>query len=732
MHKRITQVLLVAVSVTILMEPAHADPTGSPSSYSANITPDNIVIDGNLDEPLWARAQVMRLTQQSPAPGSPTPYLTEIRILRGTKLIYIGVVCHDPNPDRLSIHTLQRDQDQSGDDNVMITLDTANQKKLAYAFQVNAGGAMADGLISPGYTNPNSTIGSPLDYSWNGYWDAAVKRTADGWTAEIAIYTQSLQFNEGEDTWGVNVSRYVPREQLTLVWTGITLNATPTNLEWEGNLSGVKGLTQGSGFEFDPYILVQRDTATHGDKSKAGFDLKYNFTPETAGLFTYHTDFAEAEANTLQANISRFSLLIPETRAFFLDGSNVFTFSHNLSSEFIPFYSRNVGLNNNGETVPLDEGVKLLGQGNSLSFGALETRMAATDASSPTNLFAGRAAFNIDDEWRAGALVTRGDPLGRSSNTLTSFDSTWSTSHLDGDKNLNLAAWAGRSTGDIAVGNRNGYGFDIEYPNDLWYADFNYNLFGDALTPDMGFLPRPGTKQYSTSVTYQPRPTADGPLSWIRQIFANVNYYFVTDLDNRVQSEDWGFNPIQWVSQNGWSLGSGILPKHEVVASPFPIVPGAVIPAGTYDFATSYVGVTSPKANPFTFSVTGEVGGQYSGRSRNFISDFSYANLGGQFSIDLAPSILWVNTPQGNGIVRVDSLTVKYSFTPNLTLSTLTQYNSISRTVAANTRLQWILKPGRYLYLVWNHGQELDPNILQGTQTITGNQVALKVVWGLY
>jgi len=90
---------------------------------------------------------------------------------------------------------------------VMIVLDTFGQKKLAYVFQVNAGGAKADGLISPGFSNASSNTPT-VDFSWNGYWDAAVKRTTDGWTAEVRISTQSLQFNAGNATWGLNVSRY--------------------------------------------------------------------------------------------------------------------------------------------------------------------------------------------------------------------------------------------------------------------------------------------------------------------------------------------------------------------------------------------------------------------------------------------------------------------------------------------------------------------------------------------
>ncbi|MGH8313080.1 MAG: DUF5916 domain-containing protein, partial [Gammaproteobacteria bacterium] len=470
----------------------HAQPPAFQAPVTeAGVKTGEITLDGVLDEPAWRTASVITLTQQNPHPGAATPFTTTVRILRGKSHLYFGIVCDDPDPAKIAIHTLQRDVDQSSDDNVMIVLDTFGQKKLAYVFQVNAGGAMADGLISPGYHNNNN--GSSVDYNWNGYWNAAVKRTATGWTAEISIDTQSLQFNNNHAVWGLNISRYVPRDQLTLAWSGINLNASPTNLQWEGKLTGTQGLNQGSGLEFDPYAVTEYSDTKHDTASWTGFDLKYNFTPELAGRFTFHTDFSEAQANSQQINASPYARPIAETRAFFLDGANVFTFSHNLGNSFIPFYSRSIGLIN-GETVPLNEGVKLLGHTDGWTLGVLDAQMAGTDFSNGTNLFAGRAIYNINGNWRVGTLITHGDPTGQASNTFTSFDSTWSTSTFGGDKNLNLSGWVARSSGsDVPAGTPNGYGFDVEYPNDLWYADVNYNYFGDALNPGLGFIQRPGT-----------------------------------------------------------------------------------------------------------------------------------------------------------------------------------------------------------------------------------------------
>lgn len=698
---------------------------------SAGITTGNIALDGDLNKPVWQTAPVITLTQQNPHPGVTTPFTTTVRILRGQHHLYLGIVCDDPYPKDIAVHTLQRDADQSSDDNVMIVLDTFGQKKLAYVFQVNAGGAIADGLISPGYHNSNSNTPN-VDYNWNGYWNAVVKRTAHGWTAEIGIDTQSLQFDNRYAAWGLNVSRYVPRDQLTLVWSGINLNASPTNLQWEGTLNGVQGLSQGNGLEFDPYAVTEYSDTRHDTASWTGFDLKYNFTPELAGRFTYHTDFSESQANSLQIHASPYAQSIPETRAFFLEGANVFTFSHNLGQNFIPFYSRSIGLVDGG-TVPLDEGVKLLGHTGGWTLGLLDTQMAGTDTSNSTNLFAGRASYNINDQWRVGTLITHGDPLGQSDNTLTSFDSTWSTSNFNGDKNLNVSGWGARSEGDsLTAGTPNGYGFDVEYPNDLWYADLNYNFYGDALNPGLGFIQRPGTKQTSADVTYQPRPGTDSAFSWVRQFFFDTNWYYVTDLDNRVQSDDWTFTPLQFTTQTGWHWSANVSTNHEVLASAYELVPGATIPAGSYNFVAGHMNMNSPSSNPLGFGLSAETGDIYNGHYKDFFPNVSWSAPGGHFTASLLAGVLWVYTPQGNGIVRVSELNLGYSFTPDLTLSTLTQYNNISHTVSENAILQWNIQPDRIFYTVWNHGLTMNPNLLQGQQTIAGNTLIVKLAWGFY
>ena len=90
----------------------------------------------------------MKLTQQAPKPGQPTPYETLVRVIVTNERIYFGFTCKDPDPRHIAIHTMRRDGDLTGDDTVGIVLDTYGDRRTGYFFQINAAGTRVDGLIS--------------------------------------------------------------------------------------------------------------------------------------------------------------------------------------------------------------------------------------------------------------------------------------------------------------------------------------------------------------------------------------------------------------------------------------------------------------------------------------------------------------------------------------------------------------------------------------------------------
>ena len=168
--------------LTPAMEPAAL--AAEPPLVAAAPAASRIVLDGALDEAAWGQAGVISgLTQQEPFPGKPTPYGTRVLVLADRETLYIGVECTDPQPEKIAVHTLQRDADLSADDTITVVLDTFGDGRTGYLFRVNAGGARQDGLVS---------ISSDPSYDWDGLWDARTRRGATGWTAEIAISARTF------------------------------------------------------------------------------------------------------------------------------------------------------------------------------------------------------------------------------------------------------------------------------------------------------------------------------------------------------------------------------------------------------------------------------------------------------------------------------------------------------------------------------------------------------------
>src|SRR6266850_3437911 len=342
---------------------------GPPPIVTAGTADSPIRLDGALDEAVWARAGVIRdLIQQDPQPDEPTPYRTEVRLLVDRENLYLGVRCLDPEPDKIAIHTMQRDGDMSGDDAVSFIIDTFEDARTGYFFRINAGAAKQDGLVS-------GPEGASLD--WDGIWDARARRGSEGWTAEIVIPARTLRFPAGSAGWGFNVQRYVARERIRLRWAGTTLDASFTDLRRAGRLEGVGDLRQGPGISVSPYALGRREArfqpSATGGQGDAGLDVTWSIAPERSAVGTINTDFAETEADTRQINLTRFDLFFPEKRSFFLEGANQFDFGSGLGldQDFVPFFSRRVGLVGNDQ-VPINAGVKLVGRHGPVGVGVLD------------------------------------------------------------------------------------------------------------------------------------------------------------------------------------------------------------------------------------------------------------------------------------------------------------------------------------------------------------------------
>lgn len=119
--------------------------------------------------------------------------------------------------------------------------------------------------------------------------------------------------------------------------------------------------------QVNPYFLVANGSTREGqqleekdDELEIGGEFKWALTPNTVIDGTINTDFAQADVDQQVQNLTRFSVLFPERRQFFLENANIFRTSS--TSLIQPFFSRRIGLNENGQPIPIDAGLRFTSQ----------------------------------------------------------------------------------------------------------------------------------------------------------------------------------------------------------------------------------------------------------------------------------------------------------------------------------------------------------------------------------
>lgn len=660
-----------------------------------------IVLDGVVDEPAWSGAASVQLTQASPRPGEESPYATSVRVIAAADRLWVGIDCRDPDPARIAVHTRVRDREMEGDDRVSVALDTFGAGPTGYLFEINAAGNRRDALIS----GPEG-----ISAEWDGVWQAAVARGPGGWSVEIEIPARSLQFRRGLASWGMNVARWVPRERLELLWSSPTLDSAVIDLSRSGELTGVAELEQGLGLSFVPYALARGvdDRTSRTGEAEAGGELYYNLTPQLLGVLTVNTDFAETEVDDLIANLTRFPLFLAEKRGFFLEGANLFDFGIGLDELFLPFYSRRIGLVE-GEPVPILAGAKLLGRVGRAGVALLDTRTEAIAGVPATNLFAGRFTWDVDERLRVGLVATDGDPDGSSSNSLVGVDATWRTSRFRGDKNFAAGAWVAASQGDpSAAGQEHGYGFKVDYPNDLWDAYVSFAELGDALDPALGFLQRPGVRRYAGGASFQPRPRGALAAS-VRQFFFELYPTLATDLDDETESWRLFTAPLNVRLQTGDRFEANWVPEYERLRAPFEVAEGVVIPAGEYRHTRYRLEAESSEHRPFAGGVTWWFGSFFDGDLDELEVYSSWTSPGGLVALRGDWQRFVGDLPSGDFAFSLATLRADVALPREATVSTLFQYDSGEETLGANVRLRWTLRPGADLFVVWTRDWRGEP-----------------------
>jgi hypothetical protein len=672
-----------------------------------------IAIDGVLDESAWHTApKIGDLVQRQPNPGQAPTERTEVTLLHDRVNLYIGVVAHDSEPHRVIGTQMARDASLMSDDRVEILLDTFRDQRSAFYFATNPAGVLVDGLIANGQLNND----------WDAIWQVRARRSSVGWVAEFAIPFKSLSFPVGQTVWGFNLSRNIYRKLEDGRWSGARLETQFFQVSEAGEITNLEGLTQGVGLDARPFMagrwLHVGATGEDDGTGRPGVDLFYHVTPSLKLSATFNTDFGETEVDTRQINLSRFSLLFPEKRSFFLEGAGVFNFSSTgpepaggipaAGADVYPFFSRQIGLLA-GREVPIDAGLKLTGTVGRTDVGLLSVR--SRDLREDEQLIVDAKTFlvarvkrNIFQQSYVGAIFTRGHPaLGQSGRTYGA-DMRLSTSRfLGAPRNLVVNAYGVKSVTTTHRDRNWSYGFSAHYPNDRVSAQIAVREIQENFQPALGFAQRDNVRLLRVAASYNPRPRFLN----IQQMFHDIYYTRFTRLDyGEVESWDLFVTLLDWHLRSGDSL-HGMLdfnPTYERVFEPFEISPGVILPPGEYRFTRFRSnGVSTAAKRPLSAGFTLAWGNYWSGKAEQYTTTVTY-KLPPRFTMNVTTNQTFARLPEGHFTARIVTSNVNLAVSPFLSFSNLIQFDNRSRNLGWQSRMRWTREPGTDLFLSFHQG----------------------------
>jgi hypothetical protein len=682
---------------------------------------ESIDLDGRLDEGVWMRAvPATNFRQRDPDNGAPATEQTEVRFVYDDDKLYMGVTLFDSEPDKLIHYQMGRDGNLPADDKLQWAIDTFNDGQTAYWWEMNPLGSMADALRGANNTN---------NRRWDGIWDARTTRSDIGWTIEMEVPFRTMNFNPDTDGWGVNFQRTIARKNETNLWMGWPRNQGLNRMSNAGLLTGVQNVSQGRGLDIKPYVVGTaeafpgREDTPNNTEGQVGVDVFYNITPSLRTNLTLNTDFAQAQVDARQTNLTRFSLLFPEQRDFFLDGSLFFDFvsaagggggggggfggGGSGGETLIPFQSRRIGLGEDNTPQRINFGGKLTGQAGAFDVGVLQVQTGDESGNDGGSLGEDFTVVRLKrrmfrESFVGGMYTLRHTRDGGLDDRQTiGVDLRLATSNFRGSDNLNATGYFLRTSNPLdTVGKNAAFGAEVAYPNDFWSLRAGYQEIQENYEAATGFTRRTGFRLLSQRVSVTPRPRQH---PWIRnfRFGADMKVFLDPDDSNRLLTRELDVTAIQLFTHRQESIELHVLPTYEYLQRDFEIEDGVVLPAFTdYSFLRYRIQGRSNNRKPISVQPRVEWGEFFSGDRLQLNTTVNYRAAPGHF-YQFTHEWNRVSLAEGDFTTTLYRAIFETQFNPRISLVNNVQYDTQSAAIGWQARFRWILQPGNDLHLVY-------------------------------
>lgn len=718
---RILPILVLTTAGIFPPSPALSQNTRSEhqARFSLNIARANEVVkvDGDLSEPVWQTAALATdFWLKWPRDGGPAPEQTEVRCAYDDKFLYIAAVCRDSTPNYV-IQSLKRDVGYWDSDGFAVVLDPANAANNGWFFAVTAVGVQSEGLLSLGSDG--------ADLNWDNAWLVETKSYPDRWTAEIAIPFRILRFKEGQTTWGINFIRNDLSNGVYSTWTQTPFQFNADDVAWAGSLIwDVPPRRTKGNYNLIPYANTSfsKNYEEKGDwktKPNAGLDAKIGIGSGLNLDLTLNPDFSQVEIDEQVVNLTRFDVQLPEKRTFFLENADLFG---NFGIPPIrPFFSRRIGLDDDGNPLPILGGLRLTGNLDRDTRIGVMTMQTGKKGDEPSRNFSalalnrrlfGRttvAGYFLDREEFDGTEMMK-NRYSRNAGLEILFISTngrwqsWLTNHRSFKPGISGKNWWGNAGFQYAT-RRFRWLTDLLYMGENYHADLGFEQRIENFDVVLDTTIRLGYNFIYNEFGYQIFPKNGN---------SRLNYTEIGGEIFTVLNPDGSLNEMS--NQVGMTMNFkntsqfafGINPNWANVPVSFKfddeddLEKCPALPAGHYQYMTAGMEWNSDYRKRLFLVASAEAGGFYNGQqySANValtwrIRAIANIRLGAEFSL--------LDFPAPFCDVELFNLTprVEVFFAKNLWWTTFLQYNTQADNFNVNSRLQWRFRPMSDFFLVY-------------------------------
>ncbi len=694
--------------------------TGSESSYPLIKTHEFIQVDGLLTEPIWSEVAVATgfwMSYPVDDREADAAIQTEVRLTADDQYLYIGVICYGPQD--YVIKTLKRDAEFSDGDGFGVVLDPVNEKTNGFVFGVNPAGVQTEYLVTSQTGRRRDPepgrLQEGINIAWDNKWFSEVTNYPDRWEVEIAIPFKTLRFEGSRNTWGINFFRLDAGSNSIQTWSRVPIEFNEIDLGYTGSLNWeVPPEKTKKNLALIPYV---RGSMTKDYENaepldyhlQAGVDAKIPVSSSLNVDLTINPDFSQVEVDEQVINLTLFDIRLPEKRLFFLENSDIF-------EDFgippmRPFFSRKIGLDENGNPIPILYGARLSGNVNKdLRIGLMNLQTRETDDFLPQNY----TVFSFHQQ-----LLERSVIKGY-------FHNRDALRNEDPDYNRNMGLEFQYKSEDGRFRTLGGYARSFNpggnsksyfYNSAIGYDNRNISIYsnlaglGKNYIADMGFIRgqeyydasrdttiRIGLNHWYTQFSYTLYPESSERI--ISHIFNARQIY---DLDS-------AFSNLNHDLEAGYTLKFASTSQLRFVANrnvvnllfPFTFIGQEPLPAGIYKFGKFELRYQTDQRRLFSLKAGVSYGTFYNGTRAQYSLGIKYrVQPWGNFSVNFEQNALKFPEPYGADNLFLIGPRIEINFSKSLFWTTFMQYNTQYDNFNINSRFQWRFQPMSDLYIVY-------------------------------